>query len=164
MCNVFLLYRYFENPLSGRGVLRLQNRTKNLRIVCFPLTGVTSDSWDTPAGIVFTMPAGVSLCPGVPVLPVLLPHPADHCRHSQCRCSRSPPASPHCVSLTAMLCCADRDSRRRCRHFPMKISCISRLFQSLNPMIARTNVRVNAIVRGRASTASVDTLAKNGVG
>ena len=38
--------------------------------------------------IVFTMPAGVSLRPGVPVLPVLLPHPADHCRHSQCRCSK----------------------------------------------------------------------------
>ena len=43
--------------------------------------------------IVFTMPAGASLCPGfvgIPVLPVLLPHPADRCRHSQCRCSRSP--------------------------------------------------------------------------
>ena len=39
------------------------------------------------------MPAGASLCPGfvgIPVLPVLLPHPADRCRHSQCRCSQSP--------------------------------------------------------------------------
>ena len=37
-------------------------------------------------------------------------------------------------------------------------------FQSLSLIITRTNVRVNAIVSGRASTASVDTLAKNGVG
>lgn len=47
---------------------------------------------------------------------------------------------------------------------PMKISCIPRLFQSLVPIIIRTNVRSNAIVSGRASTASVATLAKNGVG
>ena len=47
---------------------------------------------------------------------------------------------------------------------PMKISWISRLFQAFSLIITRTNVRVNAIVRGIASTASVDTLAKNGVG
>ena len=34
----------------------------------------------------------------------------------------------------------------------------------LSLIITRTNVRVNAIMRGRASTASVATLAKNGVG
>ena len=33
----------------------------------------------------------------------------------------------------------------------MKISCISRFFQSLIPIITRTNVRVNVIVWGRAS-------------
>ena len=73
-------------------------------------------------------------------------------------------ASPRCASLTAMLCCANRQSRRRCRYLPMKISCIPRLFQSLVPIITRTNVRINTIMIGRASTASVATLAKNGVG
>ena len=42
----------------------------------------------------------------------------------------------------------------------MKISWISSYFQSLSPIITRTNVRVNAILRGIASTASVATLAK----
>ena len=41
---------------------------------------------------------------------------------------------------------------------------IPRPFQSLSSIITRTNVRVNSIISGRASTASVATLAKNGVG
>ena len=49
--------------------------------------------------IVFTMPAGVSLRPGVPVLPVLLSYPADHCRHSQCRYSKSPRSGAHVTSF-----------------------------------------------------------------
>ena len=40
----------------------------------------------------------------------------------------------------------------------------SKTFLSLSLIITRTNVRVNAIIGGRASTASVATLAKNGVG
>ena len=32
----------------------------------------------------------------------------------------------------------------------MKISCVPRLFQSLVPIITRTSVRVNAVMRGRA--------------
>ena len=35
---------------------------------------------------------------------------------------------------------------------------------STDAIIVRTNVQVHAIIRGRASTASVATLAKNGVG
>ena len=70
-------------------------------------------------------------------------------------------ASPRCASLTAMLCCANRYSRRRCRHLPMKISWISRPFQSLSPIITRTNVRANAIMRGRASKSGVAPHRKN---
>ena len=49
-------------------------------------------------------------------------------------------------------------------HLAIKNSCVPSLFQALSSTITRTNVRVSAIVRGRASTASVDALAKNGVG
>ena len=74
-------------------------------------------------------------------------------------CQSRESALPRCASLTDSFACASPESRRRCRHLP-KISCVPRLFNLSSLIIAEQTFESIRIMRGRASTASVATLAK----